>query len=138
VWGIARLLFVSVLAVLAFALALVSFRQVPVQDCQMPAVADASYRAMLVEPPTVDGTIYHVAVTHNGQPVNGATVCFRADMGGPGGMSGMGVSNLAHQVGPGRYEILLTFQMGGPWQGRIVVEPPGEPAVETKLLIMVR
>lgn len=131
------MIFVSILAVFAFMVALVSFRQVPVRECEMAASPDSSYSASLLEPPTVNGTVYNLAVTHEGAPVHGATVCLRADMGGAGGMSGMGVSNVAREIAPGRYQIDVMFQMGGHWQGRIVVEEPGRRAVQTTLVLMV-
>ncbi|HEX3539145.1 MAG TPA: FixH family protein [Acidimicrobiales bacterium] len=135
--GIGRLIFVSVLAVIGFVVALVSFRQVPVRECEMAATPDSSYSATIVEPPTVNGTVYTLAVTHQGTPVHGAMVCLRADMGGAGGMSGMGVSNVARETAPGRYQIDVMFQMGGHWQGRIVIEEPGRSAVETNLVLTV-
>jgi len=133
VGGIGRLVFVSVMAVTAFMIALASFRQVPVRECQMSSVSDPSYSITLVEPPTVNATVYHVTVRHDGAPVEGAAVCLRADMGGSGGMSGMGTSNVATEVGPGTYELKVMFQMGGFWQGRIVVMEPGKPAVGSPL-----
>ncbi len=135
--GIGRLIVVSLLALLAFVIALVSFRQVPVRECQMSAISDPSYSATLVEAPTVNATMYHVRVTRSGTPVEGATVCLRADMGGLGGMSGMGTSNVATEVAPGNYEVNVMFQMGGYWQGRIVIMPPGMAAVATPLNIKV-
>lgn len=137
VWGIGKLILVSVMAIFAFIVALVSFRQVPVRECQMAAAPDASYQATLIERPTVNGTVYHLAVTHGGQPVHGATVCLRADMGGAGGMSGMGVSNVAHEQALGQYEVHVMFQMGGHWQGRVVVQEPGQQAVATNLVLLV-
>jgi hypothetical protein len=128
---------VSLAAVVAFVVALVSFRQVPVKECQMAATNDPSYSAKLVEPPEVNSTTYHLAVTHDGAPVEGATVCIRADMGGPGGMSGMGASNVAREVAPGSYEVDIAFPMGGRWEGRIVVQEPGAKPVDTPLNITV-
>ena len=136
-WGIGRLLLVGALAVVSFMVALATFRQVPARECQMPAVADRTYQVTLVEPPTVNGTRYELSVVHAGVPVDGATVCMRADMGGPGGMSGMGTSNLAHQVKAGLYQVDVMFPMGGYWQGRIVVHEPGKQAVAVPLVITV-
>lgn len=104
----------------------------------MAAGTDPSYSARLVEPPAVNATSYHLAVMHDGAPVEGATVCIRADMGGTGGMSGMGASNVAREVDPGIYEVAIMFPMGGRWRGRIVVQEPGHGAVSTPLAITVR
>ena len=131
--GVGRLSVVSLLAVVAFVIALVSFRQVPVKECQMAAGSDPSYSAKLVEPPEVNSTTYHLAVTHDGAPVEGATVCIRADMGGPGGMSAMGASNVAREVAPGSYQVDIMFPMGGRWRGRIVLQEPGGKPVDNPL-----
>ncbi len=101
----------------------------------MSAISDPSYSVKLVEAPTVNDIIYHVTVSRDGAPVRGATVCVRANMGGAGGMSGMGTNNVAKEVAPGRYELALMFQMGGFWQGRIVVLEKGKPAVATPLVV---
>lgn len=126
--GIARLLVVAATAVIAFAVAVVSFREPPVSECQMDATANPAYAARLEEPPDVNLTVYHLLVTRADQPVQGATVCMRADMGGLGGMSGMGTSNVAREVGPGRYAVELRFEMSGFWQTTVIVdEEEGEP-----------
>jgi YtkA-like len=113
---------VAGIAVIAFAVALVSFREPPARECQMDSTANAAYAARLEEAPDVNLSLYHVIVTRNGQPVQGATVCMRADMGGAGNMPGMGVSNLAREVGPGRYEVSIQFQMSGFWRSTVVVD----------------
>ncbi len=119
--GIWRLSIVSALAVLAFALALVNFKQVPVKECQMDAVSDSSYAVEFVNPLSVDPTTQTLRVTRNGAPVTGAQVCMRADMGGMGRMSGMGVSDVATEGTPGRYEVPVRFEMGGHWDGTVIV-----------------
>jgi len=47
----------------------------------------------------------------------------------------MGTSNVATEVAPGRYQLNLMFQMGGYWQGQIVVIKPGQPAVGARLTV---
>ncbi len=126
--GISRLLAVAAISVIAFGVALVSFREPPVSECQMESTTDPAYAARLEEPPDVNLTIYHLLVTRHGQPVQGATVCMRADMGGLGGMSGMGTSNVAREVGPGRYQVSLRFEMTGFWRTTVIVdEGQGKP-----------
>jgi hypothetical protein len=119
--GIWRLTVVSVLAVAAFAVALVSFRQVPAKECQMDAVRDSSFQVEFLTPFSVDPTTQTLRVTRDGVPVTGAQVCMRADMGGIGGMSGMGVSDVAHESAPGEYDVPVRFEMGGFWNGTVIV-----------------
>ena len=113
---------VAVIAVLAFGVALVSFREPPASECQMDATANRHYGARVEEPPDVNRTVYHLVVTRRDQPVRGAKVCMRADMGGLGGMSGMGTSNVARQVGPGRYQVAIRFEMSGFWRSTVIVD----------------
>ena len=120
--GISRLVVVAAIAVLAFGVALVSFREPPASECQMEATANPAYRARLEEPPDVNQTVYHLLVTRGDQPVLGAKVCMRADMGGLGGMSGMGTSNVAREVAPGRYEVAIRFEMSGFWRSTVIVD----------------
>ena len=119
--GIWRLTVVSGLAVVAFVVALINFKQVPPSECQMDAVTDPSYRVEFLHPLTVDPTTQRIRVTSDGQPVTGRLVCMRADMGGMGRMSGMGVSNVAREVEPGVYDVPVRFEMGGHWDGTVIV-----------------
>ena len=126
--GIWRLTVVGALAVLAFVVALVNFKQVPARECQMDAVSDASYAVEFLTPLSVDPTTQTLRVTRDGVPLTGAQVCLRADMGGMGRMSGMGVSNVARETAPGVYEVPVRFEMGGFWNGTvIVVHGPRKP-----------
>ncbi len=120
--GISRVLVVAALAVVAFGVALVNFREPPATECQMEATTNPAYAARLEEQPEVNLTVYHLLVTRRDQPVQGAQVCMRTDMGGMGGMSGMGTSNVAREVGPGRYEIAIQFEMSGFWQSTVIVD----------------
>ena len=113
---------VAVIAVLAFGVALVSFREPPASECQMDSTANRDYSARVEEPPDVNRTVYHLVVTRRDQPVRGAKVCMRADMGGLGGMSGMGTSNVAREAGPGRYEVAIRFEMSGFWRSTVIVD----------------
>jgi hypothetical protein len=69
----------------------------------------------------VNVSTYHLLVSRSGRPVTGARVCMRLDMGGRGNMSGMGASNVAREVGPGRYEISIRLVMAGYWRGAVIV-----------------
>lgn len=120
--GISRLLVVAAIAVIAFGVALVSFREPPASECQMDATTDAAYQARIEEPPDVNLSVYHLVVTRRDQPVRGADVCIRADMGGMGGMSGMGTSNVAREVSPGRYQVSIRFEMTGFWRSTVIVD----------------
>jgi hypothetical protein len=129
--GIARLLFVSGLAVVGFVVAIFAFQEVPASECQAQADRNPAYQVRIEpNPPDVNLTTYTLHVTHAGQPVSGARVCMRADMGGAGNMSGMGTSALAKQVGPGRYELGIRFEMGGHWEGRSLIWEGNKSPVE--------
>jgi len=136
--GIWRLTAVSGLAVVAFVLALVNFREVPPEECQMDAVSDAAYSVEFLTPPSVDFTTQTLRVTRAGAPVTAAQVCMRADMGGMGGMSGMGVSDVATETGPGEYEVPVRFEMGGFWNGTVIVSDGGRKPIEIPFPIEVK
>jgi hypothetical protein len=119
--GIGRLVFVTVVAAVSFVIALVNFRQPPASECQMESISDPSYQVQFEESPEVNLTVYHLLVTRNANPVTGAQVCMRLDMGGRGNMSGMGASNVAKEVSPGRYEIPIRLVMAGYWRGAVIV-----------------
>lgn len=57
-------------------------------------------------------------VYRSGQPTTEATVCLSADM---AGMPAMGVSDVAHEVEPGVYEVSGHFEMAGRWDGSVLV-----------------
>jgi hypothetical protein len=122
------------MAVVSFVIAVVYYREPPASECRMSAVPDPSYQVRFEEPPSVNLTTYHLLVSHNSTPVTGAQVCMRADMGGEGHMSGMGVNNTAREVSPGRYELSIRMEMGGHWQGASVVAEPGRKAVSVPLV----
>ncbi len=136
--GIWRLTLVTVLAVIAFVVALVNFRQVPARECQMEAVRDPSYQIEFLTPFSVDPTTHTFRVTRDGQPVTGAQVCMRADMGGMGGMSGMGISDVARETEPGQYDVPVRFEMGGYWNGTVIVAAGPRKPVKIAIPIEVR
>jgi YtkA-like protein len=136
--GIWRLILVSALAVVAFGVALVNFKQVPARECQVEAVTDASYAVEFLTPFSVDPTTQTIRVTRNGEPVTGAQVCMRADMGGMGRMSGMGVSDVARETEPGVYDVPVRFEMGGMWNGTVIVTNGPRKPVRVTVPIDVR
>ncbi len=136
--GIWRLGLVSALAVLAFVIALVNFKTVPARECQMDAVEDPSFSVEFLTPFSVDPTTHTVRVTRDGAPVTGAQVCMRADMGGMGRMSGMGISNVGQETSPGVYDVPVRFEMGGHWNGTVIVTHGPRKPVEIPIPIEVR
>jgi len=136
--GIWRLVLVSGLAVLAFVVALVNFRQVPARECQIDAVSDDSYAVEFLTPFSVDPTTHTLRVTRDGALVTGAQVCMRADMGGMGRMSGMGISNVAQEREPGVYDVPVRFEMGGHWNGTVIVTHGPRKPVEIPIPIEVK
>ena len=120
---------VAAIAVLAFGVALVSFGEPPADECRRDSTADPAYRARVEEPAEVNRTVYHLLVTRQDQPVQGAKVCMRADTDGMEGMSGTETSNVAREVGPGRYEVAIRFEMSGFWRSTVIVEAGGNAPV---------
>ena len=126
------------LAVASFGIALVNFRQVPARECQMDAVRDESFQVEWLTPFSVDPTTHTLRVTRDGAPVTGAQVCMRADMGGMGGMSGMGISDVARETAPGEYDVPVRFEMGGFWNGTVIVATGTRKPVKIAVPIDVR
>jgi hypothetical protein len=132
-----RLSIVFVIGVASFLVAINRLNQPPFSSCQQEARPDPSYAVTIDEDPSVVLTRYHLTVTQNSAPVDGAHVCLRADMGGAGGMSGMGVSSAAIPTGPGKYEVPIRFVMGGPWRGAVLVQRGGGATVEVPIHVNV-
>jgi len=132
-----RLSIVFVVGVAAFIVAINKLNQPPFSSCQHDSHPDPTYSASIDEDPSVVLTKYHLTVNQNGAPVEGALVCMRADMGGAGGMSGMGITSMAIPVGPGKYEVAVRFVMGGPWQGAVLVQRRGGDTVEVPIHVNV-
>jgi hypothetical protein len=133
--GITRLLLVGALAVVGFVVATFAFKQVPFSECQADANRDSSYKLAIEPNPNVDIVNYQLRVTEDGDPVEDAEVCLRADMGGPGNMSGMGTSAVARDSGPGVYDITIRFEMGGHWNVVALVRPPGGDTIEVPFAV---
>ncbi len=134
-----RLAVLTGVGIVAFVAAIASFKTVPASECQMEAISDDDYQVSFAQPPTVDLTSHELIVTRSGGPVSRAQVCLRADMGGAGKMSGMGMSDEAREVSNGRYELPLRFMMGGHWNAQVVVRDPNrEDAVSVPLTLQVQ
>jgi hypothetical protein len=89
---------------------------------------DATYTVSVTsdpDPPRPDGTTFHLAVRHDGQPLIGAKVCFGADM---PDMQHPGVSRVAKERAGGVYDADLKFSMGGSWVASVTVLEPGKGA----------
>lgn len=131
--GINRLLVVGALAVVGFVVAIFAFKEVPFSECTAEAAPNPAVNiALEPTPPTVDLMMYRLKVTENGQPVSGARVCLRADMGGAGNMSGMGTTAEAREMKPGEYHIMIRFEMSGHWDVYGLVQKPGQDPVAVK------
>jgi len=132
-----RLSIVFVVGVAAFIVAINKLNQPPFSSCQQASHPDPTYAASIDEDPSVVLTKYHLTVAQNGAPVERAKVCLRADMGGAGGMSGMGVTSAATPLGSGKYEVPVRFVMGGPWQGAVLIQRQGGDTVEVPIRVTV-
>lgn len=93
------------------------------KTCPHNAAADASYKGTFQGPQSTAQTTHVVMVTHNGQPVSGATVCVNTAM---VGMTSMHYSVKAAQVGPGRYQAPFRFEMVGTYRGNVVTNVNGK------------
>lgn len=127
--NIGRLSIVFVIGVAAFLVAIARLNNPPFSACQQIPPSDQRFFAQFVQNPSVNLSRYDLRINENGRPVTKAKVCIRADMGGVGGMSGMGLNQVAAEVGPGLYNVPLRFPMGGAWQGTVVIEPQDQQAV---------
>lgn len=120
--GIRRLVFLVVIAVIGFTVALISLDEDARNACAVEAEVDPDYAVELVEDPSTALTSQRLALTRDGEPVTGATVCLRAQM---QGMEAMGVTDQAEEVEPGIYGVDVRFQMGGPWEATVLVSEDG-------------
>jgi len=124
-----RLSMVFAVGMAAFFVAINQLNNPPFSACQNIPPPNEKYLANIVQDPSVNLTSYDVEITTSGRPVAKAKVCLSADMGGAGGMSGMGLNQVASEVRPGVYHLPLRFPMGGPWRGSVVVAPKNSTAV---------
>jgi hypothetical protein len=118
----------------AFAVAIVALGDDARLGCALNAPVDPAYQAELVGPIDLERTSYQVAITRDGKPIEGAKVCATLAM---TGMEAMGVSDAAAETAPGTYEVQISFQMSGRWEGNILIAASGERPVEVPLKIVV-
>ena len=122
------MLAVTVLALAAFAVAIVALGDDARRGCVVDAPPDPSYRARLLteresEIP-MSKTEHEIEVSREGAPVAGAKVCARVFM---VGMEAMGFSDsAAEETAPGVYRVSIVFAMTGGWTGNILIEEPGK------------
>lgn len=128
------MLVVAAVASAAFAVAIVALGDDARLGCALNAPADPAYQAELVGPIDLQRTSYQVAITRDGRPIEGAKVCATLAM---TGMEAMGVSDAAAETAPGTYEVQISFQMSGRWEGNILIAESGEPPVGVPLKIVV-
>lgn len=128
--GIRRLLLLLGAAVIAFAVALVSFSEDAEAGCALDAAEDAAYASTLEGEPSTEQMDYVLVITRNGQPVDGARVCLTTTM---TGMSAMATTDEAEGVGNGRYRISIDFAMAGPWSAMVLVREQGNTTVALPL-----
>ena len=128
------MLLLAAVATGAFAAAIVALGDDARLGCALNAPANPSYQAELVGPIDLDRTSYQVAITRDGRPIEGAKVCASLAM---TGMEAMGVSDAGVETAPGTYEVEISFQMSGRWEGNILIAESGERPVEVPLKIVV-
>ena len=98
---------------------------------------DTSYTVNMTSdpnPPRPDGTTFHIAVKHNGDPVTGAKVCLSADM---PDMQHPGVNKTAQEQPGGVYDAQLKFSMVGSWVASVTILEPGKSAVALTMVIQI-
>jgi hypothetical protein len=99
---------------------------------------DPAYRAEFdtdPDPPKAEGTTFRLTVLHEGRPVTGAKVCMKVDM---PDMQHPGVSAVAVETTPGRYDARLRFSMTGGWEGSVTIAAPGKRAASVPVKIEVK
>lgn len=124
--GIRRVLAVALLAIVAFAVAIVALADDARLGCVAEAQRDASYQVELLGQPEIETSDYDIAVTRDGQPIENAKVCASVAM---VGMAAMGVSDTAEETAPGIYRVSVILEMSGGWRGNILITEQGKPPV---------
>lgn len=129
-----RLGVLATVALVAFAFAIERFDDAAETGCAQRAREDPSYEARLIDEPRIDVLTYRLAVTRDGEVVEGADVCLNAYM---QGMSAMATTDAGREVSPGIYELSLIFEMGGRWSGRVLVAEPGQSVAAIPLTLQI-
>ncbi len=128
------MLLVAAVASAAFAVAIVALGDDARLGCALNAPFDPSYQAELVGPIDMERTTYEVAISRDGRPIEGAKVCATLAM---TGMEAMGVSDAAAETSKGTYEVQISFQMSGRWEGNILIAESGKRPVGVPLKVVV-
>ena len=114
---------VVVLVALAGAIAaLVDFSLPGRRGCELAGQQSPAYQARFMPPVSVTQTSHDLVVTRDGSPVMHTNVCVNTEM---VGMSGMGYSNKAREIGPGRFKVDFQVGMAGTYVGNVVVDAHG-------------
>lgn len=116
-----RLTTVVVVALTAAVAAFIDFSLPGRQGCELTGQQSASYHAGFTGAVSVTQTSHDLLITHDGAPIGHTRVCLNTEM---VGMSGMGYTNTASQVAPGRYKVNFQFGMAGEYTGNVVVNDP--------------
>lgn len=98
---------------------------------------DTSYTVSVTSdpnPPRPDGTTFHMAVKHNGDPVTGAKVCLAADM---PDMQHPGVNKTAKEQPGGVYDADLKFSMVGSWVASVTIAETGHSPVALTMVFQI-
>jgi hypothetical protein len=117
-----RLGAVVVVALAGAIAALVDFSLPGRQGCELTGQQSPAYHARFMPPVSVTQTSHDLLVTRNGSPVMHTNLCVNTEM---VGMSGMGYSNKAREIGPGLFKVKFQFGMAGTYVGNIVVDEHG-------------
>jgi hypothetical protein len=117
-----RLTTVVLVALAGAIAAFVDFSLPGRQGCELAGQQSAAYRAQFTPPVSVTQTSHEILVTRDGSPVMHTKLCVNTEM---VGMSGMGYSNEAREIGPGRFKVNFQFGMAGTYTGNVVVNASG-------------
>lgn len=94
--------------------------------CPAGASNDASYKVTVESQPKAESKDVTLAVTRDGKPVTGATVCVEAAM---STMAHEGINGKATELSGGRYQVSnLSFGMRGGWSGTVFIAESGRRA----------
>ena len=117
-----RLSIVVLVALAGAIVALVDFSLPGRRGCELAGQQSPVYQARFLPPVSVTQTSHDILVTRNGSPAQPTGLCVNTEM---VGMSGMGYSNKAREIAPGRFKVNFQFGMAGTYVGNVVVDEHG-------------
>ncbi|HET9441773.1 MAG TPA: FixH family protein [Acidimicrobiales bacterium] len=129
-----RLGLAAALGVGTFVAAVDHFDEAAREGCVQRADGDDRYEVRVGGGAGTDVTRYRLAVSRDGRPVVGASVCVAASM---DGMAAMAVTGEGREVAPGSYEVPLHLGMEGRWTARVVVTERGGREVAVPVILSV-